>query len=232
MSVGIVGIKGGMTRLFDDAGRAIPVTVIEAKPNRVVQVKTPETDSYAALQVAFGSQAAERVTQPVRGHYEANIAKVDAAEDDGGEVAYGRRLYELRADDVATDDLPGVGGSLTVSQFEIGQTVDVRGTSKGKGFAGTIKRWNFTSQDNTHGNSISHRAPGSVGQCQTPGKVFKGKKMAGQMGNKRVTVQNLKVVGIDEENDLLLVKGAVPGPTGGDVLICPAVKDHDSGTQN
>ena len=130
-------------------------------------------------------------------------------------------------------EIPSVGGALTVSQFEPGQTVDVRGTSKGKGFAGAVKRWNFSTQDTTHGNSISHRALGSVGQCQTPGKVFKGKKMAGQLGNKRVTIQNLKVVAVDVENDLILVKGAVPGPTGGDVFVCPAIKDHgDSGSRN
>lgn len=222
MTIGIVGTKGGMTRLFDETGRAIPVTVIEAKPNRVVRVKNQETDAYAALQVACGTQKPERLSQPELGHYQASFS---AAEGDVDETP-GRRLYELRTDDVDADELPAVGGALTVAQFEPGQTVDVRGTSKGKGFAGAVKRWNFSTQDTTHGNSISHRALGSVGQCQTPGKVFKGKKMAGQLGNRRVTVQNLKVVAIDEENDLLLIKGAVPGPTGGDVFVCPATKDH------
>lgn len=231
MTVGIVGTKGGMTRLFDESGNAIPVTVIEAKPNRVVQVKTPETDAYAALQIAYGTQKPNRVSQPVAGHYRAQLA--NAEENEGAEVELGRRLYELRAEGANADDLPGVGGALTVAQFEVGQTVDVRGTSKGKGFAGTVKRWNFSTQDNTHGNSLSHRAPGSVGQCQTPGKVFRGKKMAGQLGNKRVTVQNLKIVAVDAERDLLLVRGAVPGPTGGDVFVCPAIKDHaDTGSRN
>ncbi|MCY3857447.1 MAG: 50S ribosomal protein L3 [Gammaproteobacteria bacterium] len=229
MTIGIVGTKGGMTRLFDDTGRAIPVTVIEAKPNRVVRVKNIESDSYTALQVAYGSQKPDRLSQPELGHYRASFANAEGEVDD----APGRRLYELRTDDVDEDELPAVGGALTVSQFEPGQTVDVRGTSKGKGFAGAVKRWNFSMQDATHGNSISHRALGSVGQCQTPGKVFKGKKMAGQLGNKRVTIQNLKIVAVDEENDLILIKGAVPGPTGGDVFVCPAIKDHgDAGSRN
>ena len=224
MTVGIVGTKGGMTRLFDETGQAIPVTVIEAKPNRVVQIKRPETDAYTALQVTFGSQNPNRLTQPVLGHYRANFAAASEAVDDDSP---GRRLCEFRAEGADLDNLPAVGGSLTVAQFQPGQSVDVRGTSKGKGFQGAVKRWNFSTQDHSHGNSISHRALGSVGQCQTPGKVFKGKKMAGQMGNQRVTVQNLTVVAIDEENHLLLVKGAVPGPTGGDVIVCPAVKAHD-----
>ena len=228
MTVGIVGIKGGMTRLFDDAGRAIPVTVIEAKPNRVVQVKTHETDSYTALQVAYGSQKAERLSQPVRGHYKASVTKANATSGGDVDVQVGRRLTELRTDDIDAGELPAVGGILTVAQFSVGQTVDVRGTSKGKGFAGTVKRWNFSMQDATHGNSLSHRAGGSIGQCQTPGKVFKGKKMAGHLGNMRVTVQNLEVVAVDEEHDLLLISGAVPGPTGGDVYVCPAVKDHSA----
>ena len=229
MTIGIVGTKGGMTRLFDETGKAIPVTVIEAKPNRVVRVKNSDTDSYAALQVACGTQKPERLSQPVLGHYRKSFATAAGEVDD----TPGRRLYEFRTEGVEDDELPAVGGALTVSQFEAGQVVDVRGTSKGKGFAGAVKRWNFSTQDTTHGNSISHRALGSVGQCQTPGKVFKGKKMAGQLGNKRVTIQNLKVVAVDEENDLILIKGAVPGPTGGDVFVCPAVKDHGAtGSQN
>ncbi|MYD43242.1 MAG: 50S ribosomal protein L3 [Gammaproteobacteria bacterium] len=224
MTVGIVGTKGGMTRLFDETGKAIPVTVIEAKPNRVVQVKTAETDAYAALQVAYGTQKAKRLSKAVRGHYKARLATAETSADQLDVL--GRRLYELRTDGATESDIPAVGGTLTVAQFEVGQAVDVRGTSKGKGFAGTVKRWNFSTQDATHGNSLSHRAPGSVGQCQTPGKVFRGKKMAGQLGNKRVTVQNLQVVAVDEERDLLMVRGAVPGPTGGDVFVCPAIKDH------
>lgn len=227
MNVGIVGTKGGMTRVFDEAGASIPVTVIEAKPNRIVQVKTPETDAYAALQVSSGEQVARRLSKPLRGHLAGGIEGV-VEEDDG---VVGNRLYELRAEQASADELPVVGSAITVSQFVAGQRVDVRGTSKGKGFAGTVKRWNFSTQDNTHGNSVSHRAPGAVGQCQTPGKVFKGKKMAGHMGNKRVTVQNLEVVAVDEANDLLLIKGAVPGPAGGDVLVFPATKSHgDSGS--
>lgn len=229
MTVGIVGTKGGMTRLFDESGRAIPVTVIQAKPNRVIQVKSKESDSYDALQVAYGEQREERLSQPVVGHYRASFRKADVTEN---EDALGRRLFELRTDEVDPSELPAVGGALTVAQFEPGQSVDVRGTSKGKGFAGTVKRWNFSMQDATHGNSLSHRAAGSIGQCQTPGKVFKGKKMAGQMGNKRVTVQNLQVVAVDTENDLLLIRGAVPGPSGGDVVVCPATKQPHRVAEN
>lgn len=227
MTLGIVGIKGGMTRLFDDSGRAIPVTVIQAKPNRVIQVKSTETDAYGALQVAYGEQREKRLSQPVIGHYRASFKKANIEDD-----ALGRRLFEFRTEGVDPSEVPEVGGSLTVEQFQPGQTVDVRGTSKGKGFAGTVKRWNFSTQDMTHGNSLSHRAAGSIGQCQTPGKVFKGKKMAGQMGNKRVTVQNLEVVAVDVENDLLLIRGAVPGPSGGDVVVCPAIKQSHRGAEN
>ena len=201
-----------MTRIFDDAGMSIPVTVIQAKPNRVVQLKTTGSDSYAALQVSYGSQKESRVSKPMAGHYKS------------GNAAIGRGLCEFRVDDLDEGEISELGEALTVGQFEPGQIVDVRGQSKGKGFAGVVKRWNFATQDNTHGNSLSHRAPGSIGQCQTPGKVFKGKKMAGHLGNKRVTVQNLQVVSIDTENDLLLIKGAVPGPTGGQVVVTPAVK--------
>ncbi len=229
MALGIVGTKGGMTRLFDETGQAIPVTVIEAKPNRVVQIKTLETDAYEALQVAYGTQKAERLSHPVQGHYRASVAKAESHVD----KTPGRRLYELRTEGTDVADIPPIGGLLTVAQFEPGQIVDVRGTSKGKGFAGTVKRWNFSMQDATHGNSISHRAPGSIGQCQTPGKVFKRKKMAGQLGNKQVTVQNLEVVGVDEANHLLLIKGAVPGPAGRDVLVRPALKAHgDEASRN
>lgn len=217
MSIGIVGIKGGMTRVFDDAGSSIPVTVIQAQPNRIVQVKTSENDSYSALQVTYGQQKEKRVNKPTNGHFGA------------AGVGIGRNLRELRAEGTEEAE-SAVGDSLTVSQFEAGQVVDVCGQSKGKGFAGVVKRWNFSTQDNTHGNSLSHRAPGSIGQCQTPGKVFKGKKMAGHLGNKRVTVQNLVVVAVDQDHDLLLIKGAVPGPTGGEVVVTPATK-HSMGTQ-
>ena len=212
MSIGIVGVKGGMTRVFDDTGASIPVTVVQAKPNRVVQVKTPEKDSYSAIQVTFGAQKERRVNRPITGHYQS------------ADVALGRGLCEFRTEAI-TEEVPTEAGSaLTVNQFEPGEVVDVRGQSKGKGFAGAVKRWNFSTQDNTHGNSLSHRAAGSIGQCQTPGKVFKGKKMAGHMGNERVTVQNLQVVAVDSEHDILLIKGAVPGPTGGNVVVTPAVK--------
>lgn len=210
MSIGVVGRKSGMTRIFTEEGTSVPVTVIEVQPNRITQIKTAETDGYAAVQVTTGSVKQNRVSKPLAGHY----AKASSAA--------GRGLWEFRVD--ALGEELGVGSELKVDQFEAGQRVDVRGVSKGKGYAGTIKRWNFRGQDNTHGNSLSHRAPGSIGQCQTPGRVFKGKKMAGQLGNVRVTTQNLEIVRVDAERNLLLIKGAVPGPAGGDVYIRPAVK--------
>lgn len=209
MSIGLVGKKSGMTRVFTEDGASVPVTVIEAEPNRITQIKTDETDGYHAIQVTAGDVKQNRVSKPRAGHF----AKAN--------TGAGRGLWEFRAE--ASEEL-AVGGELTVDQFEAGQKIDVRGVSKGKGFAGTIKRWNFRGQDNTHGNSISHRAPGSIGQCQTPGRVFKGKKMSGHMGAAKVTTQNLEIVQIDAERNLLLVKGAVPGPAGGDVYIRPAVK--------
>ena len=208
MAIGIVGRKSGMTRVFTEAGASVPVTVIEVEPNRVVQVKTPEVDGYTAVQVTAGHQA--RPKKPLAGHF----AKAGAGA--------GRGLWEFRVDAIGDEFSPGA--EFGVEQFEAGQKVDVRGISKGKGYAGTIKRWNFSGQDNSHGNSVSHRAPGSIGQCQTPGRVFKGKKMAGQLGNVRVTTQNLEVVRVDAERNLLLIKGAVPGPAGGDVHVRPAVK--------
>jgi len=210
MSVGIVGRKCGMTRVFTDDGVSIPVTVIEVDPNRVTQVKNGETDGYAAIQVAVGNRRPSRVSKPVAGHY----AKAG--------VEAGRGLWEFRLD--GSDEQFEVGSTVTVECFEAGQKVDVTGVSKGKGFQGVIKRWNFATQDATHGNSLSHRAPGSIGQNQTPGRVFKGKKMAGHMGSERVTVQNLEVVRVDAERNLLLIKGAVPGAPGGDVIVRPAVK--------
>lgn len=209
MTIGLVGRKSGMTRVFTDAGVSIPVTVVEMSPNRVTLVKTQESDGYDAVQVTVGSRRASRVTKSSAGHF----AKAN--------TEAGSALFELRGKEEAEC---AVGGELTVERFEAGQKVDVTGTSKGKGFAGVIKRWNFQMQDATHGNSLSHRAPGSIGQCQTPGRVFKGKKMAGHMGAEQVTVQNLEVVKVDTERHLLLIKGAIPGAPGGDVVVRPAVK--------
>ena len=211
MTIGVVGRKCGMTRVFTDDGISIPVTVIEAQPNRITQVKTVETDGYRALQIAAGSRKASRVSKPAAGHF-AN-AKVEA----------GDLITEFRLDD-ADDGEFELGGELKVDVFEEGQKVDVIGTSIGKGYAGTVKRHNFRTQDATHGNSLSHRAPGSIGQNQTPGRVFKGKKMSGQMGNVRCTVQNLEVVRVDAERNVLLIKGAVPGHAGGKVIVRPSVK--------
>jgi len=209
MTIGIVGRKSGMTRVFTDAGESIPVTVIEIEPNRVTQVKSVETDGYSAVQVAVGSRRASRVSKPAAGHF----AKAN--------VEAGSAVVELRNTAEAEFE---VGTELTLEGFEAGQKVDVTGTSKGKGFAGGVKRWNFRTQDATHGNSLSHRAPGSIGQCQTPGRVFKGKKMAGHMGAVRTTVQNLELVRVDAERNLLLIKGAVPGAPGGRVIVRLAVK--------
>ena len=195
MALGLVGKKSGMTRIFNDEGVSVPVTVIEAEPNRITQVKSLETDGYSAIQVTTGERRLSRVSKPMAGHF----TKANSGA--------GRGLWEFRAAAIHGLD---VGGELTVEQFTAGQQVDVQGVSKGKGYAGTIKRWNFRGQDNTHGNSISHRAPGSIGQCQTPGRVFKGKKMSGHMGAARVTTQNLEIVRVDAERNLIMVKGAVP----------------------
>jgi len=200
-----------MTRVFTEDGVSQPVSVIEVEPNRVAQLRTEELDGYRALQVTTGSKKASRVNKPVAGHFAK--AGVDA----------GRGLWEFRLEGEEGADL-AVGSELKVDLFEAGQKVDVSGVTKGKGFAGAIKRHNFRGQDNTHGNSLSHRAPGSIGQNQTPGRVFKGKKMAGHMGNVRNTVQNLEVVRVDAERNLILVKGAIPGSKGGDVIVRPAVK--------
>ena len=210
MTIGIVGRKCGMTRVFSEEGSSIPVTVIEVEPNRIAQIKTDEADGYAAVQVTVGARRASRVRKYEAGHF----AKAG--------VEAGRGVWELRLD--GEQEGLEVGGSITVDQFEIGQKVDVTGTSKGKGFQGVIKRYNFAMQDATHGNSLSHRAPGSIGQCQTPGRVWKGKKMAGHMGSERVTTQNLEIVRVDTERNLLLIKGAVPGAPGGDVIVRAAVK--------
>ena len=211
MTMGIVGRKCGMTRVFTDDGISIPVTVIEAQPNRITQVKTVETDGYRALQVTAGSKKPSRVSKPLAGHFAA--AKVEA----------GDLLTEFRIAD-GDDTEYAVGSTLEVELFEEGQKVDVIGTSIGKGYAGTVKRHNFRTQDATHGNSLAHRAPGSIGQNQTPGRVFKGKKMSGHMGNVRHTAQNLEVVRIDADRNLILIRGAVPGHRGGRVVVRPAIK--------
>ena len=215
MSIGLVGRKSGMTRVFTEAGLSIPVTVVEVSPNRVTQIKTAEVDGYSAVQVTTGARKASRVSKSMAGHF----AKA------GTEAGTG--LWEFRADAEELGEL-AAGNELTVERFTPGQKVDVTGTSKGKGFQGTIKRHNFSMQDATHGNSLSHRAPGSIGQCQTPGRVWKGKKMSGHMGDARVTTQSLEVVQIDVENNLILVKGALPGATGSDVIIRPTVKTKTS----
>jgi large subunit ribosomal protein L3 len=209
MTIGIVGRKSGMTRIFTEDGLSIPVTVIEVEPNRITQVKNAETDGYQAVQVAIGSRRASRVSQAQKGHFEK--AGSEAAE----------LLVELRNE---AGEAFEVGAQISVTAFEAGQKVDITGQSKGKGYAGAIKRWNFRAQDTTHGNSLSHRAPGSIGQCQTPGRVWKGKKMSGHMGNERVTTQNLEIVRVDAERNLLLIKGSVPGAPGGSVIVRPAVK--------
>ena len=210
MTIGLVGKKAGMTRVFTEDGASVPVTVIEVDPNRVTRVKSVESDGYAAIQVTSGSRKAKHLTKAQAGQF----AKAG--------VQAGRALMEFRL--AEGEEIPEVGGELTVSLFEAGQMVDVTGTSKGKGFQGAVKRWNFRTQDMTHGNSLSHRAPGSIGMCQTPGRVFKGKKMAGQMGNARCTVQSLEIVRVDAERNLLLIKGAVPGAPGSDVIVRSAVK--------
>ncbi len=211
MSIGIVGRKCGMTRVFTEDGVSIPVTVIEVEANRVSQVKTPEIDGYRAVQITTGERRASRVTKPQAGHF----AKAG--------VEAGRGVWEFRLGDGEGEEIVA-GSEIKVDIFEAGQKVDVTGTSIGKGFAGTVKRHNFAMKDATHGNSLSHRTPGSIGQNQTPGRVFKGKKMSGQMGNVKCTTQNIVVVRVDAERNLLLVKGSVPGATGGDVVVHPAVK--------
>jgi large subunit ribosomal protein L3 len=200
-----------MTRLFSEDGDSIPVTVIEASPNRVTQVKTEETDGYSAVQVTIGTRRSNLVNKPATGHF--TKAGVQAGEG----------LWEFRIPQGETAELK-TGAEFTVAMFAAGQKVDVTGISKGKGFAGTVKRHNFGMQDATHGNSVSHRAPGSIGQNQTPGRVFKGKKMAGHMGAERVTTQNLEIMRVDLDRNLLLIRGTVPGAAGGQVTVRPSVK--------
>ena len=209
MSFGLVGKKVGMTRVFTDDGASVAVTVLEVQPNHVAQVKSVESDGYNAIQVTTGNRKASRVNKAAAGHFEK------------AGVPAGRGLWEFRLDDVSEYQ---PGSDLKVDLFEAGQVVDVTGYSKGKGFAGTIKRHNFAGKDATHGNSINHRTPGSIGQCQTPGRVFKGKKMSGHLGDVKTTTQNLKVHSVDTDRNLLLIKGAVPGARDGDVIVRPAMK--------
>ena len=209
MSIGLIGRKTGMTRVFTEDGVSIPVTVVEVEPNRVSQVKSVDTDGYYAVQLTAGTRRANRVTKSQAGHFAK--ASVEAG-------VFTREFTLKEAAELKA------GEELTVVLFEAGQRVDVTGTSKGKGFAGAIKRHNFSMQDATHGNSLSHRAPGSIGQCQTPGRVWKGKKMSGHMGAERSTVQSLEIVRVDAERNLLLIKGALPGATGSHVVVQPAVK--------
>ncbi|WP_371187020.1 50S ribosomal protein L3 [Thalassotalea maritima] len=211
MTIGLVGRKVGMTRIFTEEGVSIPVTVVEVEANRVAQVKTLENDGYRALQVTTGAKKANRVNKPMAGHF----AKAG--------IEAGRGLWEFRLKDGEGEDF-AAGSELTVEVLNETKLVDVTGTSKGKGFQGGIKRWNFRMQDATHGNSLSHRSNGSIGQCQTPGRVFKGKKMSGHMGAEKVTTQNLELVRVDAERNLLLIKGALPGAVNGNVIVKPAVK--------
>ena len=200
-----------MTRLFTPEGDSFAVSVVSVNPNTITQIKSQELDGYSSIQVTTGEKKEKHHSKPLAGHYKK------------GSVAPGNGLWEFK---VNLEDLENleVGSQLNIDIFEEGQKIDVQGKSKGKGFAGTVKRWNFKMQDATHGNSISHRAPGSIGQCQTPGKVWKGKKMSGHMGDEKKTIQNLKIASIDSDNNLLLIKGAIPGPTGSNVILKPAVK--------
>lgn len=211
MAIGLVGRKCGMTHVFSEDGTAVPVTVIEVEPNRVTQVKVPDIDGYAAIQVTVGTRRPTRVTKQLAGHY----AKANSEA--------GRGLWEFRLNDGEQAQF-SPGAQLKVDVFKVGQMVDVTGVSIGKGYAGTVKRHHFSMGDATHGNSLSHRSPGSTGQRQFPGRVFKGKRMAGHLGNEQCTIQSLEVVRIDAERNLLMVKGAVPGSKGHDVIVLPAVK--------
>ncbi|MEJ2404836.1 MAG: 50S ribosomal protein L3 [Candidatus Thiodiazotropha sp.] len=216
MAIGVVGRKAGMTRVFTEQGESVPVTVIEVEPNRVTQLKNMDADGYMAIQVTTGARKASRVNKPSAGHY----AKAG--------VEAGRKMWEFRAEETDIEGIE-VGSEIKADRFEAGQIVDVRGSSQGKGFQGSVKRHNFRTQDATHGNSLSHRAPGSIGQCQTPGRVFKGKKMAGHMGAVQRCQQNLEVVRVDAERNLILVRGSVPGAKGGDLIVTPAVKMKNKG---
>jgi len=216
MTIGVIGRKAGMTRIFTEEGATVPVTVVEVQPNRVSQVKSQDSDGYRAVQVTAGSRKPSRVTKPLAGHF----AKAG--------VEAGDTLREFRLNEGEGEDLAN-GQELGVSLFEAGQKVDVRGVTKGRGFSGAIRRHHFRSQDTTHGNSLSHRAPGSIGQNQSPGRVLKGKRMAGQHGNVNRCQQNLEVVRVDAERNLLLIRGGVPGPTGGRLVVMPSVKQKSKG---
>jgi len=211
MTIGIVGRKRGMTRIFTEEGQSVPVTVVEATPNHITDLIKPETKGYTAVQVAWGSKKSSTLSKSDAGLY----AKANLETGEG--------LLEYRVSGEELEQYTA-GAEIKVDIFEAGQKVDVTGTTSGKGFAGAIKRHNFSHQRNTHGNSLSHRAPGSIGQCQTPGRVFKGKKMAGHMGNVQRTTQNLEVVRVDSERNLLLIKGSVPSVKGGKVIVKPSVK--------
>ena len=211
MSLGLIGTKQGMTRLFTSEGDSYAVSVVSVDPNTVTQIKTDAVDGYNSVQVTTGAKKEKHVSKPLSGHFKK------------GSINPGDGLWEFKVNSEEIESLE-IGSQLNIDIFEEGQKIDVQGKSKGKGFAGTVKRWNFKMQDATHGNSISHRAPGSIGQCQTPGKVWKGKKMSGHMGDVKKTTQNLKIASIDVENNLLLIKGAIPGPTGSNVVLKPAVK--------
>ena len=211
MSIGLIGKKQGMTRVFTPEGDSFAVSVVSVLPNTITQIKSVESEGYSSIQVTTGEKKEKHLSKPQQGHFKKSS------------VNAGEGLWEFR---VNSDDLNElqVGSEINLDIFEEGQKIDVQGKSKGKGFAGTVKRWNFKMQDASHGNSISHRAPGSIGQCQTPGKVWKGKKMSGHMGDVKKTIQNLKIASIDVENNLVLIKGAIPGPTGSNVVLKPAVK--------
>lgn len=216
MALGLIGRKCGMTRVFMEDGTSVPVSVIQVESNRVSQVKGLEVDGYRAVQIAAGEKKSSKVNKAMAGHYAS------------ANMTAGRGLWEFRLGDGEGEELQ-VGSELTVEMFADGQVVDVQGTSIGKGFAGGIKRHNFSMQDATHGNSLSHRSNGSIGMCQTPGRVFKGKKMSGHMGAAKVTTQNLTIHSIDTERNLILVKGAIPGAKGGDVILTPAAKKKNKG---
>ena len=211
MSIGLIGKKQGMTRVFTPEGDSFAVSVVSVLPNTITQIKSVESEGYSSIQVTTGQKKEKHLSKAQQGHFKKSS------------VNAGEGLWEFR---VNSDDLNElqVGSEINLDIFEEGQKIDVQGKSKGKGFAGTVKRWNFKMQDASHGNSISHRAPGSIGQCQTPGKVWKGKKMSGHMGDVKKTIQNLKIASIDVENNLVLIKGAIPGPAGSNVVLKPAVK--------
>ncbi len=216
MSLGLVGKKCGMTRVFTEAGESVPVTVLQIDSHRITQVKGLEVDGYKAVQVTVGEKKSSHVNKAMAGHFAA------------ANMTAGRGLWEFRLSESEGNDL-AIGSELSINQFKVGQIVDAQGVSIGKGFAGGIKRHNFSMQDATHGNSLSHRSNGSIGMCQTPGRVFKGKKMSGHMGAAKVTIQNLTIHSIDTERNLILVKGSIPGAKGGDIVLTPASKMKNKG---